>query len=151
MSNQQPLDDKLAEITDMILEGKAPPNITSVEQEVRVVQLLQQTIRPDDEVDTKFRQRLTGILSEEYDQQQRRARKRSRGIINLRSTRGLAAAAAAMVVIAGVALVLLGENTTQDSLPGTVGVAEDPANLVLFLGFIGILSVVGFLVWRKRR
>lgn len=155
MSDQQQLDMRLAEITDLLLANKQPPpDISDMSEElaseVAMVQLLHDTIAPDEDLSPTFRKKLTMTLNDEWEQQQRQKQHRTQTILPFRMTRQMvAAAAAAFVVVVGILLTAVGDNTDSNSVPGTVtgGATVD----VFIVAGIGLAFVFAFLVWSKRR
>jgi len=155
MSDQGHLDNKLAEITDMILEGKTPQHFNELEREIEIVRQLVETIAPDEDIDPKFRNRLTNVLSEEWDQRQRqrRYRQHKRRFIpfNLRTTRGLAVAASFVVVFAVIVLIVVTQSVEGDSLPASAGLTDNSVTALIVVVIFALAAAAGFFMWNKRR
>jgi hypothetical protein len=141
MDNNTPqLDDELAELTDKMLAGQDMPISAENEPLARVLKQLHQITSGSP--NPAYRSRLTRRLNEEWDRVQQR---QSRALF-ARPVFRFAALAAAVVLVLGAVLIVLGPG--NPSLPATVVGQVDPIFAVVF---ILALVLVGAVIWSRRR
>jgi len=142
MDNDSRLDEKLAKMTDAILNDQ-PFDDADDEGYRRVIVALQQTIQPSQRPPEPFETRLQEAINTEWS---RRPRRRSTMTPTMRY---LAVAAAVALLVVGILIIGLPPNS---SLPVTAGGDSlTPEALVILLGGVGIAAVAGIIYWRSRR
>lgn len=141
-TEDQKLDDELAQLTDELLAGKLTSPSDNLKPLYRVVEQIYQTVDPKNTPSAAFRVKLQKQLLEEWNQQNNRVIRplwRYRGV-------QVGAIAATLLITFGVAYVLIGNVSNNNS--DNAATALDSGWEVLFIVGIVALMIGIFLYWR---
>lgn len=143
MSDNQRLDDALAEMTDSIIENRTMETTEEMNDLSDVVRGLYALIEPNEQPSQLFETRMKQRLDQEWEQRTRRAAKPR--LHPITRTMGIAAA----LVMALVVMILVNRGIPDNAgLPGT---AFGSADTLIVLVTVAAVAGVGLLVWRNRR
>lgn len=146
MSEEQRLDNKLAELTDQLLMGKAVRD-DELQAELDMVKNLQTLFAGT--VENSTRQKITRNISAEWDRQQLTSRRQSNILpFGLRRGQAMALAAAFTVILVGVILASTGGSSSGDTV-GTTSGGLDAELLVVFA--LLLVGVGGFYFWQRNK
>ena len=144
-SDNPELDNEMANLTDALLTGrsiKASASAQPLEPIVRGLQQLSAPSQPSDE----FRARLTQRLSSEFEAQSRTRSSRITGLVSRRYRSVLAAAA--VLILVGIAVLLASQGGTQPTVGTALG---SPAFIVISAFAIVLVGLGVYFWWRERK
>lgn len=149
MNDKKHLEEQLADMTDTILDGKhlGSFQVEELQDEIRVVKLLKETIDPTEEVSPAFRQRMTQNVLKEWDKKQTRHNKIRRLPFGIGVSQLLSAAAALAIVVT--VLLFSSESLTGTSVENT---SNDPITMLVPLAIVAsIMICTAFLYYLTNR
>lgn len=149
MNDKQVLDNQLAQMTDIILEGGKPSFPSQeLENEIQTIRSLKAMIAPEDDVNPVFQQRLTQTLMKEWDNRASRSGK----VIQMPFKWGVmqVVAAAAAVAIVFAAVVITASPPTGSAVDDG---GVDPFSVLAIMVVVSIVIGLGsgFYYWWNRR
>lgn len=143
-----PLDDELAEMTDMLLHRRTSAAASDQARELEPIVRGLQNLMADEQVSDAFAARLNQRMDQEWAQRQRSRLPRRRTFLS--PTARLVSLAAALVLVF-VTLLLWTPTPTSDTLSGTVvGDASGLIGVLMLVG-AGVLAFVGIFIFRARK
>lgn len=152
MDDQTRLDDNMANYADLILAGRDPAPSEELESQARIMQVLNEAIKPGQSMDAGMRSRLNHRINEEWDSAQQRRKSRFQ-ILSFNNFNLMAVAASLAIVVAVVAIVIGMGDSSGSSMGATAQGDGDSGDLAIFGAIAVVIIVSGFLyfLWNRRR
>lgn len=146
---EKQLEDKLVKITDAYLAGQTSMYDEALSNEIRVIQMLNETIAPTESLSAAFKKRVEYRLSVEWDQHYPE-KTSSKPVIHWRTRRVMLRVAAILTTALILVMLLLSfwdNAVSSDKVTGTA-IGDFSPQMIVF-ALLGLILVIIF-AWRQK-